>query len=357
MDKPEVAPVLESVGIKRAKQRRKYACLWCASSDALHAYERYVKCFSCGARGDAIDILRTARSLSYVEACKELGIRRNGFGRGIVPVDELVIKKERRFVMDTKKLSVLWSSLKEITGAPTSDEGKACVEYLHKHGVTLKRIVDYELPVRLIPKAEYWHALVKKAFGEVPDCLRYSSGKPMPPCPAIAYGYFNKCGLQQIRFRSLASKVRVSSMTGASTMLWDVTSPCAAYAPGEIKEIYVCEGEPDAMAMAARGMPAIGVPGAGLSLKLEDYQELLGGVPDRYVVLVQGDEAAKGWRTTTVSKLKRTGKPVWVYDCPDGFDVADMMAKHEGRALKAIKDKAIKAKPAWKVSDGEEVVR
>lgn len=64
-------------GSYKAREKNKYSCLFCSSSDALGLYEskdgkwKY-KCFSCGESGDVINLVMEKEQISFPEALKVL---------------------------------------------------------------------------------------------------------------------------------------------------------------------------------------------------------------------------------------------------------------------------------------------
>jgi hypothetical protein len=61
-----------------AERGRKFACVWCDSSDGMHAYSKAgggVHCFSCGRSGSAIDLVMQARGLEFRDAVRWLADR------------------------------------------------------------------------------------------------------------------------------------------------------------------------------------------------------------------------------------------------------------------------------------------
>ena len=60
-----------------AKQKNKYSCVFCSSSDALWIYKNKsgsynYKCFSCGETGDVINLVKSKEGKKTVEAIKTL---------------------------------------------------------------------------------------------------------------------------------------------------------------------------------------------------------------------------------------------------------------------------------------------
>ena len=64
-------------GGHKARQKGKYSCTFCSSSDALSIYknakgEYNYKCFSCGETGDVISLIKTTEGKSFIETLKYL---------------------------------------------------------------------------------------------------------------------------------------------------------------------------------------------------------------------------------------------------------------------------------------------
>jgi hypothetical protein len=66
----DAAHVLSRLGVARAREARKHACIACESSDALHAHAGGgMKCFACGQSWSNVDAAMHVRSLNARGAC------------------------------------------------------------------------------------------------------------------------------------------------------------------------------------------------------------------------------------------------------------------------------------------------
>ena len=72
LDGPRVAAEL---GLKAARERSKFGCVACDSTDALHVYKDGAKCFSCGWSGSVIDLAALHWRVEPREACRRLAER------------------------------------------------------------------------------------------------------------------------------------------------------------------------------------------------------------------------------------------------------------------------------------------
>ena len=74
----EIPGVLESElnnqGIAKAREKNKYSCVHCSSTDGMHLYSNTNSyyCFKCGASGDAVSLIMTKEGLRYTDAVKVL---------------------------------------------------------------------------------------------------------------------------------------------------------------------------------------------------------------------------------------------------------------------------------------------
>jgi hypothetical protein len=71
----EAGTLAEMLGIARARERGKFACVACPSSDGLHAYRgggRGFYCFACGTAFSAVDAAMAVWGLEHGDACQRL---------------------------------------------------------------------------------------------------------------------------------------------------------------------------------------------------------------------------------------------------------------------------------------------
>ncbi|MCC3870391.1 VapE domain-containing protein [Terrisporobacter mayombei] len=75
-DESKLIQELYEYGSFKAREKDKYSCMFCPSSDALSIYKKdnhyYYKCFSCGESGDILNLVKTKENLSTFEALKKL---------------------------------------------------------------------------------------------------------------------------------------------------------------------------------------------------------------------------------------------------------------------------------------------
>lgn len=332
--KPKIVPILERLGVKHSKGR-KWACVWCNSSDALHVRrdEVTVRCYSCGKYGDAADVWAAFHGCGLGEALREVGMSK---APPKVYRPSPIKKKERSKMKDwSEGFTRLWGLLPVLTRSPQTQAGKACIEYLNKHGLSQKQAAN--LPLRIIPDRSFWKAAVLKAFGGVPECLQWQSGALMPVLPAIGFGYMDGDVVRCVRFRQVGARVKTSAPSAVYPGLFDLTRY------GDTSSgVYVCEGEPDALSLAAASMASVGVPGAGVWGRPAEWERINA---KRWVICIQGDDSAREWAARVKDEIYRAGGgSLWEYRAPDGWDIADMMAKDSDRALTSIASKTMRCK-------------
>lgn len=60
------------LGLTPARERHKYGCVWCESSDALHIDATRIRCYSCGESGTNIDLVMARLGLNLRDAVRAL---------------------------------------------------------------------------------------------------------------------------------------------------------------------------------------------------------------------------------------------------------------------------------------------
>lgn len=284
------------------------------------------KCFSCGRRGDAADVYAAYHDCGLGEALRAVGMSK---APPTVYRPRAIKRKGKSEMEDyTEGFTKLWGLLPVLTKKPKTQAGKNCIEYLENHG--LSQADASRLPLRIIPDRGFWRAVVTKSFDGFPECLKWHSGALMPRLPSIGFGYCRGDKVRCIRFRQVGSKVKTSAPSGGVYPgLYDLTDY------GDTNQgVYVCEGEPDALALAALGMSSVGVPGAGVPGRPGDWEQISA---KRWIICVQGDESSAAWAKRVRDEIYRAGgSSLWEYKAPKGWDIADMMARNKDRALSSI---------------------
>lgn len=285
------------LGLCPAKERHKWACPQCSSSDALHIYQgpgRGGYCFSCAAGVDAIALTQQMTGLPFSEA---VGFLADRFGFSHLRSkhcgpshDHEAIERRKRVqeAVDARRMKrdkerterhqrarfVLTSVFNETTLGPTGQD------HLERRGIPEEAY--RHLGLRSVETRDEWGSILRlhdEADLETAGLMgRGSDGGTYPvpwrfPVLVIPFLYRSHRGndhmIDLLRFRDLSehpNTPRYLSPLGLSpTDPWGWN--CYVPRPGETgigETLYVCEGEINAISMQVASMPAIGCPGASV---------------------------------------------------------------------------------------------
>lgn len=270
-----------------------YACVSCASSDALHKATSGsrigFKCFSCGEWFTNVDLAAAAWAMAPGEACVVLAERLGipipepspGSGRGTgtgpgrrMPVRPALAPRPVRPVpsppdpaLVATRATVYAAVLRALT---LTDRGAS---YIDSRGIPSAAAAHYGF--RSVDGAEGWGALVEQLVeqfaAEELDVAglqkgpwrtepRYGRWDRQPPALLIPYAL--QSGLAAIRFRNLEpldKNDRYRTLGGANPSV-----PFNAAALDDVAgdELHIVEGEVNALTLGLYGLRTIGVPGA-----------------------------------------------------------------------------------------------
>jgi len=134
----------------------------------------------------------------------------------------------------------------------------------------------------------------------------------------LSIPYLTPSGAVSMRFRDLSSEssVKYLGLPGDnSTHLFNVTALFKAN-----DQLFITEGELDAVAATAAGAPAIGCPGARAwkphyTRMLEDFD---------VIVLCDGDDAGKEFGTKVCDEIEGARKVIY----PSGVDTNEYLLEH-----------------------------
>lgn len=84
----------QSNNIQKAKEKNKFACISCDSSDGLHLYSdtNTCHCYSCGETWNVTNFIKQVQNINYIEAIKYLN---NAHNLGL-PIIKLKNKIKRK---------------------------------------------------------------------------------------------------------------------------------------------------------------------------------------------------------------------------------------------------------------------
>lgn len=282
----EAVDVAEWLQLAKARERGKYACLWCDSSDAMEAYRgqgRGFYCFSCGKAGSTIDAVIARRGLDLAGAVRALadnfGILTpdaplTGYGRARIaraprstprPTPTPAAPDPAEVARQVERAEVYGAALEVLT---LTTRGLA---YLTARGLDYHAAGD---GFRSVDGRQGWDQLARDLAGRFPPEQLREAFTParddgerhkLPwggQAPALVIPYLYRGKVIALRFRNLEPRDkgdRYRDLGGRRPALpfnADVLDGCAG------DEVHICEGELNAWTLAGEGLRAIGVPGA-----------------------------------------------------------------------------------------------
>ena len=359
--------VARRFGLEKAREPRKFSCVSCSSSDALHAYgDGGFKCFSCGGAWSSPDALALYLRMDPSEACREIAL---AFG---IPIEEADSRPwsrasrrptSRRAVprpvppatapVDLGLLARINSDVVSTLGwFRTGAEalGEAGAQYLSGRGLDPDSAGEYGF--RTLTR-ERWEVVEERLFeladpkeliptgwfqdrGEGPEFSPPWGGK----ATALLIPYQDLTGrVVGVRFRNLHSRTkrdRYRDLPGV-----DLPLPFGADAlqllpaePGR-HVLHLVEGELNACSIRQAGGLAVGLPGAGRSWGA-GWPRLFGNA-FRVVLWFDGDEAGRGGVQHGADSLAKAFGRSWCKShvrhqpLPPGRDANDLLKAGELR--------------------------
>ena len=343
--------------LEEAKEARKFACLECSSSDALHAYDGGgLKCFSCGKRWSNVDAVAVALRLEPPEACRTLA---HAFGI-YLPEDAAPTSPPSRTKPPSRKPLPKPHSGPELTeGASRVHRvtldllagGKKGAEALSPAGRLYleERKLDPDASgwfgFRSLEGRRWWERLGERLAEEFSVVDLLASGwwteKPgeepvySPPFggrfPALVLPYWAMGGeVAGCRFRRLDAEAkgdRYRDLSGRQPAIpFNAQALHALKEPGAV--LHLVEGELNAWTLHLRNAVAVGLPGAGRPWGVE--WPVLFRRAERVVLWFDSDDAGERGVTRAADALAGTLGASWVRDrvrrerLPPGQDVNDL---------------------------------
>lgn len=259
--------VAEAVGLEPARERNKFACPSCSSSDGLHAYPEPgggAYCFPRSASFSAVDLAMAAWGLDAADACRRLAER---FGiRTDAPAPPPPPKADPKpdKVEDDPRRQVVYGTL--VSSLKLGPRGR---KYLEGRGLNPDFAAVQGL--RSIETPDEWESLrvhlVDQCGGENVEAAGFGAeARPWWPwrgaVPALVLPYFDSdgIGVHHVRFRRITPGPRryVAPMGPGHRIPWRVE----AFEGPRPLEIVVVESELDALALLEHGCDAVALGGA-----------------------------------------------------------------------------------------------
>jgi hypothetical protein len=326
LDGPRIAA---DVGLRPARERDKYGCVACDSSDALHVYRNGAKCYSCGWSGSAIDLAAAAWRIEPREACRRLaeqyGVQPDPMYRRTSPAPRS--RPSRAGADALRHRAEVYGELVARTTLGT--DGRA---YLAARGIA-PALADAH-GIRSAESPAAWRttwAELERAHGAdaMASAGLWRDGRAWYPwggrVPAIALPYLSRDGqVEAVRWRRIddAAERRYMAPLGAGARI-----PYRAEAvdgPRPLR-LVVAEGELDALALVQAGYDAVGLGGATpsadvlawLADALEDAEAVAlwtdsddagDGAVDRLAAAL-AERYGAGWVREHVTRWRATADP------------------------------------------------
>lgn len=267
--------VANALGLPKGKERHKWACPACGSSDALNVYRepgRGSHCFSCGQSHDPIDLVRETLGLDFRPAVEWLA-GSLGFAHLLSDeIDEAELRKHQveiaREQERRRREREEREELARRVGRDVYDRiwplmmlGPAGTKYLEQRAIPAE--VAHHVGIRSVESMAEWRELLEPFTDEELDLagLTLESGGLFPweaPFLVIPY-WFEKGGIDIIRFRSLNPETRWRYLSPRGHK---PTVPYLSHAAFSLSNthdvLFVCEGELNALSVVVAGAPAIG---------------------------------------------------------------------------------------------------
>jgi hypothetical protein len=331
----EVAPM---VGLAKARERHKWACPACNSSDALHVYQGQGKgahCFSCGESFDSIGLAMKAQGYVFPDACKWLGERFGVEVEGDVPSSI-----RRRPTMPTAKPETVFEFFdrmaEETSLALIRRDARKCLEwiwrkcslsdssaaYLESRGIS-RELADH-VGIRSMTGDQWRHLHTRIAqWPRGPEVLKaagliHPTWKTIYPSPrgeTLVFPYWlDDGGIDTLRFRQIGGGHKMLSLCRTECGIASPKAPFLGYdgedsdksmyqAGRDMGFLFICEGELNALSVLQCELPAVASPGA--SIWQEQWCQPWRGI-EKIIILLHGDEDKGEGKRTGAENFART---------------------------------------------------
>ena len=313
--------VLESRHVLSATARDKYACVACASSDAMHVYKvgNNAHCFSCGESFSPIDIIMNIDGVEALPAAKTLVNEndlspRNDSSRFSKRVNTQAAPEPGELQPPAKTNSRDGTRRRVLNEMyPYIDLGIAGANYLSGRGI------DPSLASSLgIGEGDgrHWYKLTEEFSEDELEAagLLNSRGNihPFYSHGFLIFTYFTSDGgsVDSYRFRRLYddNSQKMLALCGPGPKHPYLASVSVPQAQKSTQLLYVVEGELDALSILQTGRHAVATPGA--SVWKDEWCK--GWESLRVVVLADGDEAGRGLAARIAKSAHRVQGRNWV---------------------------------------------
>jgi DNA primase len=291
------------------------------------------RCFgACGKHGDAIALVMEKENLDFKSALTWFALN---FGVDVWLADDKqpahqpvaatvaippLPQVETEFAADSELYAWL------LNECPIVFSAKG-IDYLARHGISLEFANSFG--VRELPEPKSLLLRLIEKWGE-PRVYKSgvawgSDAKPEQliwKATGLLFPFFQSDSVIYMQARMLEGSRKYLNLRGIAKPLFNTDRLSRLSAESLI---HLCEGAPDALAMEAHGMFAVGVLGA-TSFRPEWVDQFLKFTVE---VMVQGDAAGEKFAASISNLFRTSGKTVRCKQLPKGKDVADILAAGE----------------------------
>lgn len=305
------------LGLRRAKERGKHACVKCSSSDGLHVYADGAKCYSCGWRGTVIDLAALVWQVEPADACRRLADSYNIQADPWTPAPVPRPVQERQGPADDilRRRAEVYGDL-----VARGSLGPAGRRYLEGRGLS-PELADAH-GIRSMETPEAWTTLwgtLEDTHGA--DAMTaaglHRDGAPWFPwwgqVSALLLPYLDRNGTQveAIRWRRITPGGRryMAPLGAGARIPWR----CEAVDGPDPLHLVVSEGEMDALALVQAGYNALALGGATPSGDVLDWLVGAVGHVSSLVLWTDDDTAGDGAAGRLVQLLHQKYGAAWVH--------------------------------------------
>jgi hypothetical protein len=298
------------------------------------------KCFGCGRKGDAIELVMSVRECDFKAALAWFAtefqvsvtniLSRRRFGPSAYPTRKrrvapkalkAALEKDLEFSSDPE----LYGWFMDRCGAVSETVG---LDYLANHGIPTD--VAFRFGVReLRDPRRAWRRLIARWGAErvFRSGLAWGDGgnpqRLIWTSYTVLFSFYINGTVGYIQGRLFKGEPKYLNPRGIAKPLYNIDRLHSLPA-GSI--VHICEGVPDALALEAHGLPAVAVLGAS-SFRQEWVEDFM---PYDIVLMPDGDSGGETFRRAISEFFKARGKAVRAVNMPIGKDVADVIGEIRG---------------------------
>ncbi len=278
-------------------------------------------CFgACGKGGDNISLIQEYLGTDFLTALK-------WFDRYGIDVGQNHNITRKKVVVETRQATATSGKMPDIDvyewllskcGRVSKETGK---DYLIKHGISLETCVEHGIKELVNPRRAKQALIEKWGYSRVLSAgLIYKSKSLIWPGYCLLFPFYDKDKVTYIQARLFTGKAKYINPTGIQKPLYNMNL-LSRLNKGD--RVHICEGVPDALAMASRNLNAVAALGATSFnhewvSKFKDFDVFI--VPD-------GDDGGILFSKKITGLFNNKGLSVSKLRIPKGKDASDVLAE------------------------------